>query len=405
MKTFDLTPKEKCTGCKACGWACPKGAISFEKDSLGSEYPVIDSTQCIDCGKCVKTCPVEKDLFRENIAAFAAVNKKTDQLLRSASGGVFAAIADQVLTRSGVVYGAAMSQDAQQILRVSHIRVDQPQQLHRLQGSKYVQSDMDGIYTRIRQDLRDGREVLFCGTPCQTAAVRSVFGEADNLLLVDIICHGVPSQQLFSDYLKVLQQKHRGASIENFHFRSKESGWGLCAQLETRTASGDLKNSRIPCTISSYYMMFLHCEIYRDSCYSCRYARQERVSDLTLGDYWGVEKIQDVYQTLRKNQVDITRGVSCVIASTRKGLTYLEEANLMLIPSDYESMARENVQLTHPSPCPAGREEICRTYEQAGYKALDKRHDHSLGTRKYLVLLRNRIPPQIRMKIKQLLRK
>lgn len=405
MKTSDLASRESCTGCKACAYVCPKQAIFFEKDKMGFEYPVIDNALCIDCGKCVRTCPVEKPLLREGISAFAAVNKNHSRLNRSASGGVFAAIADDVLSCGGSVYGASMDQDEYAILKVSHVRIDDPRELHRLQGSKYLQSDMGDIYAYIRKDLRDGREVLFCGTPCQTAAVRAVFGEQEHFLLVDIICHGVPSQQLFSDYLNMLQQKRRSAKIESFRFRTKESGWGLCAQLETKNAAGAVKRTRIPCHISSYYMMFLHCEIYRESCYSCRYAQQKRVSDLTLGDYWGVEKIRDVYKALQENQVDITKGVSCVIASTQKGLGHLQRADLLLIPSDYESLAKENGQLKHPSPQPESRQTVLDTYAREGYQTLEKRHDQALGVKKYLILLRNRIPPQIRMKVKQLLRK
>lgn len=404
MNTKILVSGDRCCGCKLCGQVCPKGAITYQADALGAPLPVIDETKCIGCKKCAAACPVTKNLKNSEPTCYAAVNR--DQLLRlqSASGGVFSAVATTVLKEGGVVYGAAMLPDERLVLRVAHERIDSECRLPHLQRSKYVQSDMEGIYARIREDLNAGRTVFFSGTPCQAAAVKSYCGTSEKLLLGDIICHGVPSQKMFSEYLRILSKNNR-RKIENFYFRTKESGWGLCARLLYTDSRGKRHAPRIPCNISSYYKMFLRCETYRDACYSCPYASRERVGDLTMGDFWGLEKSGKTYEACRENRVDPTHGVSCVLANTPKGLAYLEKSDLLLVKAEFEDVARENGQLLHPSPRPASREAILRCYQEEGYEGLDRRFNRALGAKKQVILLRNRIPPKIRLKVKTMLGK
>lgn len=403
MKTEELITNRECCGCRLCEEGCPKKAIHMVKGELGILYPQIDSDKCVNCHLCLKVCPAHKELRNSTEAIFAAINTQKADLLSSASGGVFSAIAHTVLHRSGVVYGAAMVADAEAILKVRHIRVETKEPLHLLQGSKYVQSDMKGIYSQIKADIKSGRLVLFSGTPCQVAAVKSFCGSADNLILAEIICHGVPSQALFSDYLNTLQRTDK--PIAGFIFRTKESGWGMCASLLRKDANGNIRKIRIPCNISSYYKMFLHCETYRPSCYQCQYATQERIGDLTLGDYWGVQKDTEIFGKIKESGYEITDGISCVIASSHKGLDLLQRSDLTLIPTTFESIARENGQLTHPSSCPESRESIEALYREKGYAGLEEQFNKALGIQKYVILLRNRIPPKIRMKIRILLGK
>lgn len=402
MKTNYPIRREKCCGCKLCMHVCPTGAISFEADQTGASYPVIDETKCIGCKKCEKMCPVNRNLKNGEPTCFAAVHKNRERLSQSASGGVFAAVAENVLKNGGVVYGAAMRPDEAMILRVAHERIDSASELPRLQRSKYVQSDMDGIYAPLAADLKAGRTVFFSGTPCQVAAVKSRFGERENLLLADIICHGVPSQQLFSDYLKTLSKKQK---VSDFLFRTKESGWGLCAKSVTIDRKGKRREKRIPCNISSYYKMFLRCETYRSSCYTCPYATKERVGDLTMGDFWGVEKSAETFAECKKQRIEPTQGISCVLVNSEKGRAYLENADLTRIETDFAAISRENGQLTHPSPCPASRERIFSTYEKQGYPALEKEFNKTLGAKKYLILLKNRVSPKLRMRVRKLLGK
>ena len=403
MNTKELISCDECCGCRLCEENCPQKAISMTQGELGLLFPQIDAVKCVDCHLCTRLCPQRKDLQQDTKAVFAAVNTRKSALLASASGGAFSAIARAVLNQDGIVYGAAMLQDEKDILKVRHIRVDSIEQLHLLQGSKYLQSDMSGIYSALKADMKEGKTVLFSGTPCQVAAVKSQCGEAEKLILAEIICHGIPSQTLFTDYLKILRGK--GKRIEAFRFRTKESGWGLCASLTQKDARGKLTNRRIPSGISSYYNMFLRCETYRPSCYSCHYAVQQRVGDLTLGDYWGIEKDEAVFKKIKKLGFDITEGVSCVIASSQKGLELLRNSELALVDATFESVARENKQLTQPSPYPQTRKEIEAVYNGKGYRGLEERFNKSLGMRKYLIILRKKISPKLRMRIRMVLGK
>lgn len=398
MKTENLVLKNNCTGCRLCESICPQNAIKMKTGELGVSYPEIDEALCVDCGLCVRTCPVKKDFYNafDKQKIYAAINKDKDYLLTSASGGVFSALAVKTLENDGVVYGSAMVKDEEDILAVKHLRIDNKKDLHLLQGSKYVQSDMSGVYANIKSDIKGGKNVLFSGTPCQVAALKSLCGTPDNLVLVEVICHGVPSQQLFTDYLKTFNS----SSIESFKFRIKESGWGLCAQLITAN-----NKKRIPCNISSYYKMFLRCEIYRDSCYNCRYATNERVADLTIGDFWGVEKDTTTYSKIKAEGYDVTQGVSCIVCSTEKGMQTLLKADLELIETDFESISRENGQLVHPSNKPATRETVVDVYNKQGYNGLHKKFNKELGIRKYLIIIRNKIPPQARFFVKKLLKR
>ncbi len=405
MKVEDLISKNQCCGCKLCQECCPTKAIKMVEGEVGTLYPNIDESKCIDCNLCKKNCPAHKELnISTQKAVYAAINKKENYLMTSASGGVFSALAENVIKKSGVVYGAAMLKDDQEILAVKHVRVTSLEDLYLLQGSKYLQSNMEGIYAQIKSDIKANVFVLFCGTPCQVAAVKSLCGTPENLLLVELICHGVPSQRFFTDYLKTLQ-KNNSSDIESFNFRAKESGWGLCAILKTKNRRGKIKVKRIPCNISSYYKMFLRCETYRDSCYQCKYAVQDRVGDLTIGDYWGVEKDSQVYNEILSYGYDVTKGVSCVIVSSEKGLNYLKESNLQLFDSTFESISRENGQLIHPSRCPDSRNEVICEYKNNGYPALEKDFNKKLGVKKYMIILKNKIPPKLRMSIKMLLKR
>lgn len=335
------------------------------------------------------------------IKCYAAVNKDARQLEKSASGGMFSALAITVINNGGAVYGAAMLKDDDAVLKVQHIRVDNIENLVLLQGSKYVKSSMVGVYALIKEDLDKGKIVLFSGTPCQCAAVKIKHPNEDNLFLVDLICHGTPSQQMFTDYLNEIRDDRE---VTNFAFRDKKRGWGLCARITTRYGKNE-KTKRIPCNVSSYYKMFLKCEIYQKGCYSCNFATKERVGDLTIGDYWGMENNSQLYSAFQEKGYDITKGVSCVLATSEKGIGLLEKSDIDLFETTYEDIARENHQLYEPSPIPKTREKIMEVYEKEGYHALEVMFNKQLGFRKYLIILRNKIPPSIRMKLKILLRK
>lgn len=403
MKTDELIIREKCCGCRLCAYECPKQAITIVSDENGFAYPEINEAFCIDCKKCVRKCPEYNEQQNGCVSIYASVNKNENQLLKSASGGAFAEIAKSVLTRNGVVYGCAYEVTEEEILKVKHIRVDNEAELIRLQGSKYVQSDISEVFAQIKSDVENEKEILFSGTPCQVASVKSEFGGYDKLILVDIICHGVPSQKMFSDYLSILQQKAPTQKTTDFSFRDKQSGWGMCAKLELTDNNGNKKYKSIPCNISSYFKMFLNCEIYRESCYSCKYATDKRVGDITLGDYWGIQKNEDLTKALTEQGFELTKGISCVLVNSEKGKCIVEQTDLLLFESDFEDVARENFQLQRPSILPESRKTVIELYLKNGYQALENRFNKALGFKKYLYVLRNKIPAKLRMKIRVLL--
>lgn len=335
------------------------------------------------------------------IKCYAAINKNSKLLIKSASGGMFSALATKILSDGGVVYGSAMLKDENAILKVQHIRVDKQEDLFQLLGSKYVKSSMNGVYELIKFDLEKGKTVLFSGTPCQCAAVKIKYPNENNLFLVDLICHGTPRQELFTDYLNEIKGN---STVESFAFRDKQSGWGLCAKLTT-TKNGKEKSKLIPCNVSSYYKMFLRCETYQEGCYSCKFATKERVGDLTIGDYWGIEKNEKLFAQIKEKGYDITKGISCVLATSQKGIDLLENSNIELFESTYEDIARENHQLYEPSPRPDSRDNIIDLYNKEGYHALEVMFNKQLGYKKYLILLKNKVSPKIRMKLKMLLKK
>lgn len=403
MKTDDLISRDRCCGCKLCDYECKKNAIKIQYDAHGFAYPQINESLCIDCKKCLKNCPEHKEQKNNPIQVYASVNKDNEQLMKSASGGAFVEIASSVLCRNGVVYGCAYEKSKEDILKVKHIRVDNDAELIRLQGSKYVQSDISEIYPLIKTDISNEKEILFSGTPCQVAAIKSEFGNYDKLTLIDIICHGVPSQKMFSDYLKILKKKYFRYQITNLLFRDKQSGWGMSAKLELLDLSGIKIYKNLPCNISSYYKMFLSSEIYRESCYFCQYATSKRVGDITLGDYWGIQNNETLSNVLTKNGFELTNGVSCVIVSSNKGDEIVKGTNLVLLKSDLHDVSRENFQLQRPSIAPKSRIEIMNLYSEKGYEALENRFNKALGFKRYLYILRNKIPAKIRMKIRMIL--
>lgn len=403
MKTIELVDKSTCCNCKLCEWECPKKAISFVEDEFGFVYPQIKEDLCVNCGMCLQKCSLKNMKLKRIKNVYCAVNKENELLAKSASGGVFSAIAKKVLARGGVVYGAALEKDEELVLAAKHIRIDDVSLLHKIQGSKYVQSSMDGVFSLLKEDIKQGREIIFSGTPCQVLAVKSAFGELDNLLLIDVICHGVPSQKMFTDYLKLLRKKNH--QIEDFSFRSKDSGWGLCAKIKYTKSNGKVSTKLLPCDISSYYKLFLQSAIYRESCYNCAFATGERASDLTIGDFWGVEKAKNVYSALIEKKINVAKGVSCALTCSDKGERYLKEAGLFLIESDFGSVALENKQLMYPSTIPNSRENILNVYKEKGFKQIDKDFQKKLSGRKYLIVLKNKVPVNFRFYLKKLLKR
>lgn len=338
------TITEECTGCRACEYRCPQKCISLRPDTEGFLTAKIKQDLCIDCGVCVKTCPQNNQPEKHtSIECWGFRNKNKDELFKSASGGAFVALANQVLANNGVVFGAAyISPDT-----VTHIIVDNKKELYRLQSSKYVQSDTIDSYVLVESELKKGRTVLFSGVPCQVSGLRNYLRtEYTNLITVDIICHGVPSPLLFKKYIAWLESKY-GEHIESFDFRDKSDGWGLQYLAKTKT-----KTKTKSALLDPFYYHFLKGSIYRECCYRCKYATPKRVSDLTLGDYWGIKK--------EHPEFDSIEGVSCVLINTDKGREIFNQIQNSgyIISTTFEKIAAHNKNLVEPTHRPPIRDAI-----------------------------------------------
>lgn len=324
-----------CTGCRACEQLCAHHAISMAPDKEGFMTACIDEDKCVDCGLCRKRCPQNQLVEKSSPQLSMAVRDKDDaELKASASGGAFAAVAKVILAHGGMVVGAAYNDD----LTVSHIVVESAEDLPLLQSSKYVQSNTEATYRQVKEVLKQGREVLYSGTPCQIGGLKSFLRrDYDQLYTMDLICHGVASPKLFAKYLVWLGGKMNGKII-GYDFRDKSCGWGLDYMTKTKT-----KTKTKPSTLDPYYFHFLKGTTYRECCYRCRYCSKERVGDITIGDYWGIEKEHpDFYST---------KGVSCMLMNTDKGmkLWQMVSGEFYSLESTFEKVARANHNLSRPT--------------------------------------------------------
>lgn len=369
METITLFKNKKdCCACGACLNICPKQAIKMQEDENGFLYPIINNDKCIKCGLCIKTCALQNSkLTNTPLKTYAAQSNNTD-LKKSASGGIFASLALNILKVGGVIYGAVL-ENVNGKLICRHIAVNNVTDLEKLQGSKYIQSNIGNIYQEVKKNLLENKTILFSGTPCQVDGLRAYLDKKyENLYCIDIICHGVPSNKMFQDYIETLEKKYND-KIVDFKFRDKTKGWGLTAK--GYTAKG--YTAIIPANVSSFYYYFLKSYIYRDSCYSCKYACKNRCGDITIGDYWGIENAHP--EVLRnKTELDYKSGTSCLIINTEQGNKLIEKYrdNLRLIESDFEKAAKENGQLNIASACNVEkRNKLLNLYRKNGYESVE----------------------------------
>ncbi len=358
---------ENCCGCGVCMTECPVQAITMQEDAVGFQYPVIDETRCIQCGKCLRICPFrEKNGQMPAQIAYAATGNDPQLVKNSASGGVFATVAQSLIQNGGLAAGAVMDMDKP--VTVKHILSDKPEDLRRMQGSKYVQSDAFACYSQLKRALRDGKTVLFSGTPCQVAAVKKLTGDPEKLITMDLICHGVPSVRLLDGFLTV--QEKRLGKIESFCFRDKTAPKPFTARL-TFNRNGRQRYLRLRAGYLSFYQYFLEGYIYRESCYSCPYANENRVSDITVGDYWGIQQFHA--QQLADGQMPGGRDWSCLIVNTEKGQRFLEKHGngMLLYPTEFTWISQNNQQLRSPSEKKPQRETVLQRFSTGGYPAVE----------------------------------
>ena len=346
MSHITLKNKQKCCGCSACADACPTQCIQMTPDGEGFTYPKIDEKRCLNCGKCLTVCPISnaecvKNTPYDNVA-YAFVSNNADTHFHSTSGGAFFAVVDGFVANNPdkfFVVGAAFEGT-----RLCHIITNDLAEAERLKKSKCLQSDARGIYRAVKERLDEGAAVLFSGTPCMVAALKSFLGKNyEKLLTVDIVCHGVPNQEIFDAYLNDLEKKH-GARVTSVTFRVKKNY--DVEKPNPRTAIFEFDNgSSLHLDVASCeYLYGFHTSLFlRPSCEACPFALSQRPGDITLGDFWGIEK--------KHPELSSARGVSLVHFNTEWGKALLPalERNGALTELTWDYACQENDQLTKPS--------------------------------------------------------
>ena len=394
-KNIVLYDDEKdCCACGACMNICPKSAITMVEDDYGFVYPHINYDVCIKCGLCKKVCAFQNGQVSNNVLkSYAATSSNKEIIQKSASGGVFATIANSFLECGGAVYGCSM-ENTNGVLMPKHIKITSNDKLYKLQCSKYVQSDLTDCFKQIRDDLESGENVMFSGTPCQVASMYTFLenNKYDNFYTVDIICHGVPSANFFRGYIELLNRNVKG-QITNFRFRDKSNGWGLQSAFDYVDHLGNNKSKLINSELSSYYKLFLNSSTYRESCYNCKYTNEHRAGDLTLGDYWGIQNKHPEYLVDNGADLDLKSGISCVLINTIQGQKLLKKygAHLKLKETIFENIAEGNEQLNHPSFKPNVYNEIMEMYKNGNYDAVEKWFNKNLGIKKYIKILKDKL--------------
>ena len=325
--TTEICAKELCTGCGACASVCPRKCITLQPNPQGHLFPHIDTQSCVNCNLCRKACPVNTPVpMHQPQACYAAWAKDEKDRITSSSGAASSVFASHVISNGGIVYGAALQNN-----QIQHIRVIRKEDLGRLKGSKYVYSYAADVYPQIKEDLATGKTVLFTGTPCQNAAVYNLVGENPNLILVNLICHGVPSMQMLSEHLR---NQTKTTFIKSISFRC-----GNQYVLDT-----PLYHSTRACLPDCYITLFKQLVSCRSSCSFCSYAKPERCGDITIGDFWGLGKHTPF------EGGDIRKGCSVIIINTEKGKSLLTacQYKLQLFEREYQEAVDGNSQLRSP---------------------------------------------------------
>lgn len=327
-----ICDEKKCFGCAACIDKCPVSCIHFEQNTVGHFVPKIDTTKCIDCKSCVKICPANNlPEQKYPVEVLAAWRKSEPIRIKSSSGGLATVLSEYVINNGGIVYGASFVSG----FRFNHIRCTAHEELDALRGSKYVQSNMRGIYKNISNDLKNGLKVLFIGTPCQVAGIKNAFANHDeNLMTIDLVCHGVPSNAMLQ---ASLPKRILNSDADRIDFRES-------TRYLFSVKKGDLTIFERPLNRDYYSKGFFVGLFYRDSCYICPFAQSRRIGDITLGDFWGIDR--------SVVPIDPKTGISLFLVNTTKGQKLYKEIlpEIGTIVRPYDEAIQNNKQLKSPKP-------------------------------------------------------
>lgn len=399
---IQINNKEDCCGCMSCVQKCPKQCICLKEDNEGFYYPYVEVGTCVDCHLCERVCPVlNQSNERYPNGVYAAFNPDEDILKSSSSGGIFSMIAETILSKNGVVFGAGYNDKWE----VCHQMVDTKENLSLLRGSKYVQSNIGSSYKMAESFLKNGRIVLFSGTPCQISGLhRYLKRDYDNLYCVDVICHGSPSPGIWREYLKNFVERPKGVAGKNtvlsslkekpvitgISFRDKSDGWKKYGfVIRGKSASKADKNSVLssvesillkqPASQNLFMRGFLHNLYLRPSCHNCPARHGRSGSDILLGDFWGIiRRHPEFYNPM---------GVSLVLTYTGKGKALFESLNCSMINATYDDALDCNINIEQDEPKPLVRDEFFEMYSRKGVKAIEF-FCRKLDPNPYLVFLK-----------------
>lgn len=310
--------KEECSGCSACMNICPKNCIDMVEDEYGFRYPSINEEICVNCHLCEKVCPIyiRKDNRCFNPTVFACQNSNDVIRKASSSGGIFSLLADYILENNGTVYGAEINDS----LEVHHVRIIDKDQLYRIRGSKYIQSHINSSFKKIKHDLNKGKRVLFVGTGCQIDGLKSyLFKEYDYLITIEVVCHGVPSEKVFRQYINE-NEKYFDSKVKSINFRDKVNGWN---NYSVTLLFEDGKSVSQNVMQNDFMKGYIHNLYLRPSCKKCEYKNMSSGSDILLGDFWGVNELGEPWND--------NQGTSVVFINTSKGRNIFEKIKSDLI--------------------------------------------------------------------------
>lgn len=348
---INITDKHNCCGCAACVQVCLKQCISFKEDEEGFCYPFVTNDLCINCGLCEKVCPMlNQSEPRKPLKVFAAINPNEEIRMESSSGGIFTMLAEAIITEGGVVFGARFDRNWE----VIHDYTETKEGLAAFRGSKYVQSRIGKSYKQVCEFLTEGRKVLFSGTPCQIAGLKTfLHKEYNNLLSVDVVCHGVPSPLVWRKYLNTINPNDEKITYVNL--RDKSRGWSKYSYLIKTTNSTIFDDYAAN---SDYLTCFVSNLALRKSCYSCPAKKGSSNSDVTLADCWGIE---DFNPSLNDN-----KGISAVTANTLKGMSILSDFDIQYTVVQYQNFVTNNLSYIDSSTEPKYRTLFWRLYPKVG---------------------------------------
>jgi len=371
---IEIRDKKDCCGCEACVAACPLGCISLREDEQGFLYPVVDKGVCVDCGLCGRVCPVlNRRASLRPLRTLAAKNTDFGTRLGSSSGGVFYTLAEQILAENGCVFGCTFDGPE----HVIHRKAETIEELLPMQGSKYLQSDLQDTFYSVQKEVSSGRKVLFSGCPCQIAGLKHFLGDHENLITMEVICHGVPAPEVWRTYLTRLKEEKNLKKILNVCFRNKSFGWNnyhLLIRAYDHTAKQESPTEFYENAAENPFMQaFLHDFSLRPSCYHCSARQGCSHADITAGDFWGIEKVLAEF--------DDNKGISAVLIHSENGKLLWQNCKekLKIHQVSYLDIIACNSCYAHSVAKPRNRKYFMKKYHSyKNFSKLVKKNSHRL---------------------------